>query len=308
MKQIYYFAWRAMNCDVSVQLETEADGKALLGGLPAEVEAIEARLSRFRAASELMALNVQAGQWVTASDVLFENVQAAKQASRLTDGMFNPLVLPALVAAGYDRSFPEIRHPETTHPVPAADWRGIGLRPTTREVRIPAESALDLGGVAKGWTAARLADELAAYGPCLVNIGGDLVARGAPQGLPGWEVSVEDPFDHHALATLWLRDAALVTSGTDFRRWTSAKGVEKHHIVDPRTGSPAETDVLTVTVHHPHAPTAEAYAKAVLLRGAQAGLDWLQSQWNAAGLVVRRDGAVLATADFSDLIQQRTTA
>jgi len=307
MKQIYYSTWRAMNCDVSAQLETEADGKALLGGLPAEVEAIEARLSRFRANSELMALNARAGQWVTASDVLFENVRAAKQASRLTDGMFNPLVLPALVAAGYDRSFPDIRQPETTHPVPAADWRGIGLRPTTHEVRIPAGSALDLGGVAKGWTAARLADELAAYGPCLVNVGGDLVARGAPQNLPGWEVIVEDPFDRHALVTLWLRDAALVTSGTDFRRWTSANGVEQHHIVDPRTGSPAETDVLTVTVHHRHAPTAEAYAKAVLLGGAQAGLDWLQSQWNAAGLVVRRDGAVLATADFTDLVQQRTT-
>lgn len=306
MNQLFFTAWRAMGCEVSIQLETECDGQALLSSLPAQVEAIEALLSRFRSDSELMQLNAQAGHWVTVSAMLFDNIRTAKHAARLTDGRFNPLVLPSLIALGYDRSFAEIGHPVAAPPRPAADWNGIELHLPTHEVRLPANSALDLGGIAKGWTAAHLADGLALYGACLVNFGGDLVARGAPQNLPGWEVGVADPFNTLPLATLWLRDASLMTSGTDFRHWTTSDGVQQHHIVDPRTGQAAETDLLSVTIYHPHAPTAEAYTKAVFLLGAEAGLKWLQAQWHAAGLVVRHDGSVLTTPKFANLTHERS--
>ncbi len=298
MKRLFHLAWRAMGCEVTVQLETEGDGDALLRAVPAHVEAIEARLSRFRPHSELMQFNAQAGQWMTISPVLYANLSAAKHVARLTEGAFNPLVLPALLANGYDRTFDEVSVPETKTPIPAADWRGIELRPRTSEARIPLGSAVDLGGSAKGWTAAQIADDLAAHGACLVNMGGDLVARGAPQNYPGWEVMIADPFDQSALIHLWLRDASLATSGIDFRRWVAQDGSSQNHIVDPRTGRSAETDVFSVSVHHPDATTAEAYAKTVLLLGADDGLRWLQSRWNAAGLVVQRDGAVLTTPEF----------
>jgi len=305
MNALFYNTWRAMGCEVSIQLETEADGYALLSAVPAQVEAIEARLSRFRPYSELMQFNAQAGDWVAVSEVLFENLNAAKQAARITDGAFNPLVLPAMLANGYNRTFDTLVAPETNTPIPAADWHTIELRLKTREARIPVGSAVDLGGIAKGWTAARIADELSAYGACLVNFGGDLVARGAPHNLSGWAVTLADPFEHTPLVTLWLRDASLVTSGIDFRHWFAQDGSPRHHIVDPRTGRSAETDVLTVSIHHPNATTAEAFAKAVLLRGAEDGLNWLQSQWNAAGLVVRHDRAVLATPEFMSRISER---
>lgn len=305
MKRLFHMTWRAMGCEVSVQLDTEADGHSLLSGLPALVESIEARLSRFRPESELTQFNACAGHWVTVSEVLFANLRAAKHAARLTDGMFNPLVLPALIANGYDRTFYALSMTETTPPLPAADWRGIELRAQAREARIPAGSAVDLGGSAKGWTAERVADDLAVYGACLVNFGGDLVARGAPQDLPGWEVSIADTLESMPLGSVWLRDASLVTSGVDFRRWIAQDGTPHHHIIDPRTGQSADTDVLTVTIHHPHAVTAEAYAKTVLLRGADAGLIWLQSRWDAAGLVIRHDGSVLSSPQFLPYIEQR---
>lgn len=303
MKPVHLISFRAMGCGITVQLETELNGQSLLNTLPAQVEAVEAALSRFRPQSELMLLNRQAGSWVAVSPVLFENISVAKQAARQTEGWFNPLVLPALIASGYDRSFTDIRSPRTLEPVPAGDWQAIELRSAAREVRIPTGSALDLGGIAKGWVAMKLANDLAPYGPCLVNLGGDMVARGAPHGLPGWQINVEDPHRSKTLVSLWLRDASLVTSGVDYRRWFSADGKMRHHIVNPYSGMPAETDVYTVTIQHANAPTAEAYAKAVLLRGGEQGLNWLQSQWNAAGMVVRLDGAVLVTPQFETLIQ-----
>lgn len=311
MKQLYHLAWRALGCEVSVQLATEDDGHALLSAVPAQVESFEACLSRFRPHSELMQFNARAGAWTTVSAVLFANLSAAKHAARLTDGAFNPLVLPALIASGYDRTFDALSAPETTSPMPAADWHEIELRSQTHEACIPAGSAVDLGGSAKGWVAEQVANALAVHGACLVDFGGDLVARGAPLDLPGWEVTIADPSSAAPVARLWLRDASLVTSGIDFRRWTGQDGTLHHHIIDPRTGRSAVTDVLTVTVQHPSAVTAEAYAKAVLLRGADSGLHWLASRWDAAGLVVRQDGAVLATPWLSDRFlshsEQRTT-
>jgi thiamine biosynthesis lipoprotein len=294
-----------MGCQVNVQMETEADGGAILRQVPFAVEAIEARLSRFRPDSELMQLNRRAGEWFGASEVLFENVQAAKHAARLTDSLFNPLVLPAMLANGYDRSFEQINMAHPAENIPAADWRSIELRLPTREIRIPANSALDLGGIAKGWTAARLADDLAKIGSCLVNMGGDMAVRGAPDGLPGWQIEVSDPFTDTSLVSLYLTNTTIVTSGVDFRRWSAPEGRTQHHIVDPQTGRSVETDVLIATVVHPHAPTAEAYAKAIILRGAEAGLNWLNQQWYAAGLVIQHDGKVLTTSNFAQLLNER---
>jgi thiamine biosynthesis lipoprotein len=294
---IYHYAFRAMGCLVNAQVQTEADGAALLKALPERFDALEDCLSRFRPQSELMRLNAQAGAWVSVSETLFANIAAAKQAARLTDGLFNPLVLPAMLANGYDRSFEQIRSPVVAAPQPAPDWRGIQLDANMRRVLLPEGSALDLGGVAKGWTAQTVANELGAYGPALVDIGGDIAASGAPDGATGWEVEIGSTGYHIA-----LKDACVVTSGADFRHWQSSDGRAYHHLVDPRTGQPAQSDVISATVVHHSGAATEAYAKALLIRGSVAGLDWLNTQWGAAGLVACQDGSVKATSSFSTLL------
>jgi thiamine biosynthesis lipoprotein len=296
-----------MGCQVEIRLDRASGGYDILAEMPARFEVLEAGLSRFRPYSELTRVNARSGEWVAVSAVLFENIHQAKHMARLTDGLFNPLVLPALVANGYDRSFEQINLDSVAAPRPAMDWRAIELNLSTHQVRLPAGSAIDLGGIAKGWAAQHIATELADSGACLVNIGGDIYVHGAPDGLPGWQIEIADPDSEPGLAELWLRDTSVVTSGIDFRRWKSADGQTRHHIINPVTGEPAVTDVKTVTIIHPHAPTAEAYAKAVLLQGSSAGLGWLNSRWDAAGLVVRQDGAVLATSDFVSYLQERIT-
>lgn len=291
-----------MGCQVSVQLEAAEQGADVLRDLPQRFSDIEAALTRFNPSSELMRFNMRAGQWVMVSDLLFANIRAAKHAALLTEGLYNPLILPTLTASGYDRSFEQIDSPQVTSKEPVRDWRGIEINLKSNEVRIPMGAALDLGGIAKGWTAANIADELAELGACLVNIGGDIVGRGAPDGLHGWPVEIEDPFTGEAFTTVYLYNQAISTSGIDYRRWQSADGARQHHIIDPRTGEPALTDVLSATVIHPRATTAEAYAKAVILQGTENGLAWLNRQWHTTGLVFRQDGAALAT---STLIHER---
>ena len=295
MKTIYVIRFRAMGCMVDVQLATAEDGVSLLNTVPAQMEVWEQTLSRFRPGSELMRLNAAVGEWIAVSDVLFEVMRLAKDAARLTGGLYNPLVLPALLARGYDRDFSLIDQPELGEPATVLGWDSIGLRPKTREVCLPAGSAIDLGGIAKGWAAEKLATQLTLYGDCLVNIGGDIAARGMPEDETGWEVLIMDPFSGKPLSSLRLLDSTLVTSGTDYRRWKTRDGQIQHHVIDPRTGMPADTDVLAVTVVHNSGAIAEAYATAALILGAEDGLAWLDEQAHTAGLVVGVDGAVLAT-------------
>ncbi|MEO8391587.1 MAG: FAD:protein FMN transferase [Chloroflexota bacterium] len=298
MKALYHFSFRAMGCMVEAQLQTDQDGTALLAALPAQFEALEAQLSRFRSDSDLMKLNARAGQWTFVSEVLYQNIAAAKQAARLTNGLYNPLVLPALIASGYDRSFEKLGEVPSGKVGAIGDWHAIQLRRQTQEVCLPAGSALDLGGIAKGWTAKLVADQLAQYGACLISIGGDIAVRGAPLGETGWNISIADPDRSVPICELTLHDRAVVTSGIDYRRWQTVDGQPRHHIIDPRTGQPAETDVRTVSIVHPHAPTAEAFSKAVLLLGSRLGLEWLNQQWDASGLVVCSDGAILSTSNW----------
>jgi FAD:protein FMN transferase len=306
--KIYYIAFQAMGCQITVQLETQVDGNAIMNQIPTRVEIFEEQLSRFRPDSELMRLNARAGEWVAVSDVLLDNIHRAKHAARLTEGLYNPLVLQAMLANGYDRSFERINQPTVTKPTPVPDWQTIELRMKSREVRLPAGSAIDLGGIAKGWTAETLANDLSAYGACLVNMGGDMVARGAPAGFAGWPIEIEDPLNGDVFKTLSLCDGAVATSGTDYRRWQTKDGHIRHHIIDPRTGQSSQTDVLSATVIHEHVTTAESYAKAVILRGANAGLDWLNDHWQTAGLIFQHDGSVLSTSTFTGFIDQRTTS
>jgi thiamine biosynthesis lipoprotein len=303
--QTYAITFRAMGCQANVWLETARDGALILQQVPGWIEAIEASLSRFRPDSELSHLNARTEQWENVSATMYAAVSEARRAARVTDGLVTPLVLPALLAAGYDRSFDTLHDdPSLTASPHDADppsnvgslsqWDAIQLDAHGPRVWLP--GPVDLGGTAKGWATKVIADQLAEYGPCLVDLGGDIVGRGKP-----WPVQVHDPFQPDTpFATFALADQAVATSGTDFRRW----GAGKHHIIDPRSAMPATTDLMSVTVIHPDAVLADAFAKAVLLQGSFDGLAWLAQQPDAAALAFDHEGRVLATENFLPYITQ----
>jgi thiamine biosynthesis lipoprotein len=166
-------------------------------------------------------------------------------------------------------------------------------------VRLPPGARLDLGGVAKGWAADRAARRLGATGPALVDASGDIAASAPPRGAPGWAIGVADPGDPGGqLALLCLARGGVATSGRDYRRWRRA-GRWWHHLIDPRTGLPAETDVVSATVVAPTALDAEVAAKVALLLGQRVGLAWLEARPWLAGLLVGPDGRVATSRRWS---------
>ena len=242
------------------------------------VQAAEQRLSRFRPDSELSRLNAAAGSGpCSVSPELLEVVLAALGLARVSGGLVDPTVLPALVRAGYGPG-PEVGR---------IDYRAVEVDSDAQTVTLPRGTALDLGGVAKGWLADRIGTMLSSYGEVLVDLGGDLRAVGSRP----WPIGVEDPLNPgRQLLNVDFRDGGVATSSVARRRW----GVDRHHLIDPRSGQPAQTDLWQATVFAATATTAEGAAKAVLLLGMEAGQAYL-AQAGLLGILVGKDGRVIRT-------------
>jgi FAD:protein FMN transferase len=281
-------SFRAMGTEIELLVDGD-EAEPAFDAAEAEFHRLEALLSRFRDDSELSRLN--AAGTLEAGPDLVRVVELAVGAHERTGGRFDPTVHDALVAAGYDRSFELVapdgaRRPGTgtgpdTRGRPATDVRVRGS-----QIELAPGVRIDLGGIAKGYAAERAAEVLATAGPCLVNAGGDVATRAG-----SWAVGVETGGDPLTLEL--AHGTALATSGRDRRRWRR-DGRELHHLIDPRTGAPSDTDLLRVTVVAPDAVEAEVTAKALFL----AGVERAEEEANVSGipsvLVTEKGRTILA--------------
>jgi FAD:protein FMN transferase len=264
---------------------------------------LEQRWTRFDPSSELMQLNAAAGQFVAVSPETLMLVQRGLEGWQQTNGLFDPTVLGALIRAGYDRDFALLssgdgaRDGDSDLVTGCQDVLIFG-----GSVRLPVGTGFDSGGIGKGLAAdiaCQEAIEAGADGVC-VNIGGDLCARGSsPEGW-GWTVSVDHPRRPEPLVLVGLLEGSMATSTTLLRRWR-AGGEQRHHIIDPVAGRPAETRVALATVVAHDAWEAEVLVKAVILNPAATSVDILAGS-GAEGLAVTCDGRVNCTDGFGAYI------
>ncbi len=300
--------FRAMGSAISVWLRL--DDAALAVDLLRQAQnffaAVETRMTRFDPASELSQLNRHSGRWSPLSRPLWQVIQRALELAKATDGLFDPTTLTAVVAAGYDRTFAAVQRTRSEHSATAEAstgcWDAVLCDPERHALYLPAGIGLDLGGIAKGFTAEQVVNFLCQWGPCLVDAGGDLTAGDGPPGYPGWPVAIAMPTatemtdedESPTALTLWLNNATLATSGTDYRWWLQA-GQRLHHLIDPRTGRPAESDIVTASVLCADACCAEAWATATLVAGVTDGMARLATR-QLAGAVIDQNQQIHLSA------------
>ncbi len=309
------YGFRAMNTAVQTWLYSQTDSAVLLD-VQRLFDSFERRLSRFDPASELSRLNACADETFRASPALLDAVEAALWAAQMTGGLYDPTLLEALERAGYDRSFEKIEaepdavdgpargraRPSQSPVAGRGRYQAVQLNRARREIYKPPGLRLDLGGMGKGWTVDRAADRLQGLGPFLINAGGDIFAYQAPPGKKGWAIDLVHPLKSgQMMATLALHHHALATSTIAKRRW-QRHGQPMHHLIDPRTGCPAQTDALSVSVVAERTLLAEVYAKVALIVGVEAGLDYLRRLPQVEGLIFTRTGAVRYTPGFEALL------
>jgi len=218
------------------------------------VRRLGAQLTRFSPDSELSRFNDAPGGWRDISPELESLLRESLRAFETSGGLVNVAVLHAMEAVGYTtplaRGWPVASELRACSVPPLPDV--LAVRPGA--ARLEPRAAIDLGGIAKGWMADRLRDSL---GPnAVANLGGDLSAVGWGPAGDGWPVGLGG-------ATVLLRDQGAATSSVRRRRWSR----EHHHLIDPRTGLPANTGLEEVSVVATSGVEAEVVAKTALLVG-----------------------------------------
>ena len=281
-------------------ISPKADARNRLVRAQQVVERVATSCTRFDPTSALMAANAAGRSWHVVPQECFDALTVARDAHVVTGGLFDPRVLRALTAYGYDRSLPfESRRLRlsagATGAAPCRFRRGRSWRPAfdpeRSAVRIGREP-VDLGGIGKGlavrWAAAHLrgAGEAA-----LIEAGGDLMALGGGPDGTGWMVAVESPNGgSDPVAVLRLRDRACATSSIRVRSWTVGD-TEVHHIIDPRTGRSADAGLRSVTVVGLDPAMAEVWSKSLFVTG-RAGIREAADSRDLAALWVDSDGQV----------------
>ena len=248
------------------------------------------RLSRFLPVSELSALNADPRRVVPASPVLRSAVHAALWAATFSDGLVDPCLLDALQWVGYHNSYHatgEIHRPSgpfrSAQPDPAHRWRQIAVDDAAGTITRPPGLRLDLGGTGKGHVADLVARHFCNCREWVVDAGGDIRIGGSRT------IQVEHALHGSPAAELRVGDCAVATSSLGSRSWLRRVGQSCHHLLDPSTGEPVRTGLLSVTAIAPTTLHAETLAKVALLRGAAAGRKALAER---GGVLVHEDGTV----------------
>lgn len=260
----------------------------------------EARFSRFQEESELSRFNKKHQEKQVVSREFFTLFQKSGEYHLFTEGLFNPTILPALEQEGYTRS----KHggfisSDTFHENDSPILSLANIDTDEKALTLDTHGArLDFGGIGKGYAIDQVALFLRGqgYSDFFVDAGGDLYASGKNQEnkYDYWAVDIEHPkYPDQSLATLMLSDMAATTSGINRRHWINGTQV-KHHIIDPRTGKSAETDLVSVTVVAHETALADVLAKSILILGREAG-ETFALRRNIAALLADADGIVATT-------------
>jgi thiamine biosynthesis lipoprotein len=275
--------WQAIGTAVRLVV-TDA---TLLGAARAmlvdDLAALDASCSRFRDDSELIQLEATAGGPTPVSPLLCGAICAALRGARLTDGDVDPTLGHSMEALGYDRDFGSVPAQGAALRFSVsrvASWRQIELDPAARVLTLPVGVRLDLGATAKAWAADQSAKRIAQAVGCgvLVSLGGDIAVAGDVP-TDGWSIRVQDVTGDPSTAVegptgvIAIRDGGLATSSTRARRWQRG-GDLLHHILDPRSGRPADSTWRTVSVAAGSALDANIASTAAIIRGHRA-IGWL---------------------------------
>jgi thiamine biosynthesis lipoprotein len=299
--------FRAMGSDMLVVLDQGADSiPGALTQVPAWFEEWEQSLSRFRADSELSRLNQTFDQPVPVSQIFWDVFETSQWAERYSNGLVTPTIFDAMLDAGYDRSFDELpRYQGRSQLYDRALPRllsAVIVDEIAHTICLPEGLHLDFGGVAKGWAAHQAMQRLQEQGPALVNAGGDVAISGPHTDGSEWQIGVNNPFERGAdFEFLYVKDGGVATSSTDHRRWVQ-DGRLRHHIINPLTGQPVETSLLSATIIAPTVMEAEAAAKTVMIMGVDDGMAWIESNPHLAGLLMVENGHALYSKKMQEYL------
>lgn len=263
------------------------------------VRELEALMSVSIPGSDVARINESAGvEPVVVSPETFEVLSRALAYAQLTGGKFDPTVEPLVEAWGIGTentgvpSADEIRRRRQL-----VDYRRVLVDPASRVVFLDQKGmGIDLGGIAKGYAADEAVRVLKERGvsQAIVDLGGNVAAMGTRPGGKKWRVGIQDPRGQRMdkVAVVEVSETSVVTSG-DYERYFTRDGVRYHHIIDPETGHPAWTGIMSATVVAPSSLDADALSTSIFLLGPEQGMSLAESVPGVECLIITESREIL---------------
>ena len=275
-----------------------------LDAAEAEIRRLDALLSVGRTDSEISTLN-RAGSGTLSADSRAMVAQALKLYED-TDGCFDITVLPLMELWGFtsgDHRVPTEAQLKETLSAVGADR--LSYRPATGELTLSEGQSIDLGGIAKGYTSQRVMELYRAAGVTsgLVSLGGNVQCLGTrPDGTP-WRIGIQDPWGAEGamVAVVEVADQAVITSGGYERYFTDeSTGVTYQHILDPKTGMPADGALASVTIVSSDGTLADGLSTALYIMGLDRAADyWRSHSKSFQALLIDNEGKIYVTEDLA---------
>lgn len=251
--------------------------------------------------SEIYAANHSQGEAVPLSPETEELLRFGLDMAEQTGGALDPTIYPLVEAWGFISQ--EYRVPsaqEISELLPFTGYEKVVLE--NHAVTLPTGTQLDLGAVGKGYTGELLAEDLKEQGitSALLDIGGNIqMVGGRPDGTK-WRLGIRNPFGEGSFGILEAEDSAVVTSGGYERYFTDEDGTTYWHILDPATGYPAESDLVSVTIISESGVLADALSTAIFVMGLEEGSEYWRSHGGFDMLLMTQDGEIYLTEGIED--------
>lgn len=318
MLDTYFHTETALGSKATLLLVVDHDDTEYAHGTLAKlwrrVFEFEKQFSRFLPNSELSQFNRTAGPRTSITPEFRDLLIAAKQISSTTEGLFNPFILPALQRAGYTKSMVKGYEHE-----PHDDYSNLQVATPDQLIigdtwaSIPYGSAIDMGGCGKGYLADKLSEmvkEDASIKGYWFSLGGDIVGGGYDASGNAWKVELQESDANEAEGEAYVQTStkpfAVATSGTRIRGGKH-KGKVWHHILDPRTSQPAETDIFMASVTGESAIHADVLASCAIILGSDDGPKFLKKQPEVKGYLLQcmNDAGHIRTLSYGKSIKIR---
>ena len=279
-----------------------------LAGAKSEIERLDALFSISSESGDIYALNRDYA--VTLHEDTQALLKRALEVSDSTDGIFDCTIEPVMDAWGFTtQNYRVPSADELQQLLTHVDYKQV--QQNGSDVSIPADVQVDLGGIAKGYTSDRIMQVFADNGVTsgIVSLGGNVQALGCKPDGSKWRVAVQDPNDEgENFAVVEIADEAVITSG-GYQRYFEEDGATYHHIIDPRTGYPADSGVISSTIISHDGTLADGLSTSLFIMGVDDALDyWRAHSDEFDAILMDENGTVYVTdgiADRCSLLEDR---
>lgn len=265
-----------------------------------EIQRLDRLLSISSESGEILPINEN--KQGTVSDDTKSLLERSLELSGMTEGLFDCTIEPVMEAWGFTTKNYRIPSEDELHTLlEAVDYQQVTIHDDS--VSLPENVSLDLGGIAKGFTSSRVMDIFRENGVSsgIISLGGNVQALGHKPDGNLWRVGIQDPNDQNSMfAVVEVADQAVITSG-GYQRYFEENGTRYHHIIDPRTGYPADSGLTSVTIISDDGTLADALSTSLFIMGPEkASQFWKEHSSKFDAVMMKTDGTVIVTAGLAD--------